>query len=114
MLSVQCYILISLDTLLSFFPSNSPSIENIESEGDLYHHILDKLTNHPRYPSKVYTVFDLMALIVLMSSSIMLETSHASNKSTKNLDVFYMYEKLITKRVRANSFRAVTVSMLTP
>lgn len=83
------------DTVVTFFPSNKPTIDQHDSAGDLYRHIFDKLTTHPRYPTRVFTVFDLMALIVLMSSSITFDTSHHHH----NIDVFTSYERLITKNV---------------
>ncbi len=104
-----------VDTVVTFFPSTHGEInEPPESGEELYRHIHDKLTKHPHYPTQVHTVFDLMALTVLMSSSLVLVASHQQRTSSHNLDVFYMHEKLVTINVRPQPLRkAPATSVLT-
>ena len=71
----------------------------MKTPGDLYDHICNKLTTHPRYPTSVYTVFDFMALIVLTSLSIMLDVSHRHRATSHYIDVFYVYESRINRSV---------------
>lgn len=101
-------LLTKTDTLVTFFSGTNTALEPLQQlskdhdgePADLRTFIFHKLSNHPRYPTKINTVFDFLALVVLMSISVMLEkTPRSSGEYVEGLDVFVAFEKYITKQV---------------